>query len=50
MRARLIAAGAAVLVMGLGVSASAATARGHVLENDWGGTAGFHHATAGKGY
>ncbi|MFD3437191.1 hypothetical protein ACFWU3_06770 [Streptomyces sp. NPDC058685] len=50
MRARLIAAGAAVMMMGWGVSASAATARGHALENDWGGVAGFHHATPGKGY
>ncbi|WNO70431.1 hypothetical protein [Streptomyces sp. AM8-1-1] len=50
MRVRLIAAGAAVVVMGLGVSASAAMARGHALEGDWGGIVGFHHATVGKGY
>ncbi|MEJ8639590.1 hypothetical protein [Streptomyces sp. MS2.AVA.5] len=50
MRVRLIAAGAAVVVMGPGVSASAATARGHALEGDWGGMVGFHHATVGNGY
>ncbi|MFD7233337.1 hypothetical protein [Streptomyces sp. NPDC059881] len=50
MRVRLFAAGAAVVVMGLGTSASAATARGHALEDDWGGLLAFHHATVGKGY
>ncbi|MFJ6632596.1 hypothetical protein ACIQMR_14550 [Streptomyces sp. NPDC091376] len=50
MRARLFVVGAAVLVMGLGSSASGATARGHALADDWGGVLGFSHAKVGGGY